>query len=195
LSKSLWSGNRPKTDSEAKQRLCEAALACISHNGLGKTTMSDIAKKAGVARPTLYKHFKSKIEIFFAAIDHVAFNFTLQVVEHAREFGTYEERVIETIIFVVTELPQHKDLSLVLNHECAVALRGRAFSGEDTRVFLQLTAEPLIELRPDLAEQGCDITEVMSRVALSMILFPGKYASDHEGLRQMIKRRILPGLL
>lgn len=172
-----------------------AALDCITYHGFAKTTMSDIAKEAGVTRPTLYKHYKSKIEIFFSAIDHVALNFTLQVMEHAREFDSYEERVIEMIIFVVTELPQHKGLSLVLNNECSMALRGRAFSSEDTMVFLQMTAEPLIELRPDLAEQGCDITEIMSRFAISMIVFPGKYATDHDSLRQLIRRRVLPGIL
>lgn len=195
MSQSLWSGNRPKDDAEARQRLCEAALNCVRLHGLSKTTMSDIAREAGVARPTLYKHFKSKIEIFYAAIDHVAFSFTLQVVEHAKEFDSYEERLIETIIFVVTELPQHESLSLVLNDECAVVLRGRAFSGEDTQVFLNMTAEPLIALRPDLADQGAEITEIMSRFALSMILFPGRYATDHASLRELIKRRLLPGLM
>ena len=194
MSQSIWSGNRPKTENEARQRLCEAALICVRNNGLGKTTMSDIAKQAGVARPTLYKHFKSKIEIFFAAIDDVAFNFAGQVLEHAREFATFDERVVEMVIFVITELPQHKNLSLVLNDECAVALRDRAFSGEATLIFLQMTAEPLLELRPALAEQATEITEIMSRFSLSMILFPGKYANDHDKLRALIQRRLLPGL-
>ena len=194
MSNSLWSGNRPKNDTEAKLRLCEAALECIKLRGLERTTMSDIAKEAGVARPTLYKHFKSKTEIFFAAIDSVAFFFTESVVANAREFSTYEERVIETIIFVVTRLPQHRYLSLVLEHECAAALRERAFLDEATLIFSQMTAEPLIEIRPDLKDQGVEITETMSRFALSLILFPGKYANDTDGLRELIRKRILPGL-
>ena len=71
MSKPLWSGNRPKTDSEAKVRLCEAALKCIKRIGFEKTSMSDIAQEAGISRPTLYKHYKNKLEIFFAAIDWV----------------------------------------------------------------------------------------------------------------------------
>jgi len=195
LSKSLWSGNRPKSDAEARLRLCEAALETIKRNGLAKATMSDIAKKAGVARPTLYKHFKSKIEIFFSAIDMVALSFAESVVDHAREFATVEERIIETIIYVVTELPRHRHLSLVLNNECAEALRARAFSDEETLVFSKMTAGPLIEIRPDLEDQGIEITEVMSRFSISIIQFPGRYSTDHEGLRKLIKKRILPGLI
>ncbi len=195
MSKSLWSGNRPKTDAEAKGRLCEAALDCVKRNGFDKTTMSDIAREAGVARPTLYKHFKSKTEIFFASIDSVAFTFAESVVDHAKKFATIEDRIIETIIFVVTELPKHQYLSLVLENECATVLRARAFSDDETLVFSQMTAGPLIEIRPDLADQGVEISEIMSRFSISVILFPGKYSSDHEGLRRLIRKRILPGLI
>lgn len=195
MSKSLWSGNRPKSDAEAKLRLCEAALECIIRSGLEKTTMSDIAKQAGVARPTLYKHFKSKTEILFAAIDSAAFIFAESVVDHAKKFATVEDRIIETIIFTFTELPQHRHLSLVLDNECATALRARAFSDDATLVFSQMVADPLIEVRPDLKDQGVEIAEVMSRFVMSIILFPGSYSSDLDGLRKLIKKRILPGLI
>ncbi|MBK8289208.1 MAG: helix-turn-helix transcriptional regulator [Cellvibrionales bacterium] len=46
MSKSLWSGNRPKTDQDAKGRLCEAALECLMRHGFDKTTMSEIVKQA-----------------------------------------------------------------------------------------------------------------------------------------------------
>jgi AcrR family transcriptional regulator len=172
-----------------------AALECIKRNGLEKTTMSDIAKEAGIARPTLYKHFKSKQAMLFTGIDTVAFNFAEAVVERANQFNTLDERIVETIVYVVQELPTHRYLSLVLDNECALALRDRAFSHEATEIFSEMTAAPLIEVRPDLADQGLEISEIMSRFAISMILFPGKYASDLGGLRDLIKLRILPGLV
>lgn len=195
MSKSLWSGNRPKSDAEAKLRLCEAALECIKRTDFEKTTMSEIAKEAGVARPTLYKHFKNKNEVFFAAIDSAALIFAESVVDHAKRFSTFEERVIETIVFVVAELPQHRHLSLVLNNECAEALRKRAFYDDATLIFSEMTSGPLIEIRPDIKDQGIEISEVMSRFAISIILFPGRYSSDFEGLRELIRKRILPGLI
>lgn len=195
MSQSLWSGKRPKDDIEAKARLCKAALDCIKRIGLDKTTMSDIAKEAGIARPTLYKHFKSKNEIFFEAIDLAAFGFTESVVNHAKSFTSFEDRVTETIVYVVNELPRHEYLSLVLDNECAAALRSRAFADKATLIFSEMTSAPLIEVRPELKKQGIEISEIMSRFALSMILFPGKYADDPRALRKLIKKRILPGLL
>jgi AcrR family transcriptional regulator len=195
LSSSLWSGNRPKNEHEAANRVCKAALECLRRVGLEKTSMSDIAREAGISRPTLYKYFKSKDEVFFAAIDIEAHTFAESVVKHAKEFSTIEERIVETIIYVVEELPKDKSLSFVLNHDLAGALRDRAFSDEATLVFSQMTAVPLIEIRPDLADQGLEMSEIMSRFAISMILFPGKYSTDYDGLRRLIKKHILPGLI
>lgn len=195
LSNSLWSGNRPGTDEEAKSRLCEAALECLIRHGFEKTSMSDIAKEAGIARPTLYKHFKSKADILIAAIDWQAFRFAEAVMQHARQFDTIEKRICETIIYVVIELPKHRYLSLVLKGECYEVLRARAFSDEATEIFSTMTSAPLIEIRPDLKDKEVELSEIMSRFAISLIQFPGKYAGDHDALEALIKRRLLPGLL
>ena len=180
---------------DTRSKVCTAALDCLLKLGYERTNMSDIARTTGIARPTLYKYFKSKNEVFFAAIDQVAYNFAESVVSHARTFDTLEERIIETIVYVVEEMPKNPYLALVLKDDTASALRERAFSDDATLVFSEMTSEPLIEISPHLEEQGVEISEMMSRFALSMILFPGKYADDIEGLRALIKRRVLPGLV
>lgn len=195
MSSSLWSGHRPKSDEEAKGRLCEAALECLLRHGYEKTSMSDIAKEAGIARPTLYKHFKSKTEILFTAIDLQAYAFAESVAAHARQFNTIEDRIIETILYVVTEMPKHRYLSLVLKSEFNEVLRARAFSDEATQIFSKITSAPLVEIRPDLKVQEIEISEMMSRFAISLIQFPGRYSHERDELSRLIKRRILPGLL
>jgi hypothetical protein len=82
-----------------------------------------------------------------------------------------------------------------LDNECATALRARTFSDDATLVFSQMVAGPLVEVRPDLEDQGIEIAELMSSFAMSMILFPGRYSIGHEGLRKLIRQRILPGLI
>ncbi|MBW2274796.1 MAG: TetR/AcrR family transcriptional regulator [Deltaproteobacteria bacterium] len=163
--------------------------------GFARASMSDIAKEAGVTRPTLYKHFNSKNSAFIAAIDAVADGFAHAVAEHASRLDTVEERIIDMILFVVKELPRHETLSLVLVPECSVVLAERAFSEERPLELSRITAAPIIELRPDLRSEGEEIAEVMSRLAISLILFPGRFKSSGEELRDFIRRRLLPGLL
>ncbi len=192
---SAWSGNPPSDESEARARLCDATLRCIARVGLPKTSMSDIAKEAGVTRPTLYKYFNSKTAAFIAAIDGVALEFAHAVARHASRFDTAEERIIETILFVVKRFPRHKHLSLVLNPECSVVLEERAFSAERPLELSRIAVAPVVELRPDLCPQSEEIAEVMSRFAISLILFPGRFKSSGEDLRDFIRRRLLPGLV
>ncbi len=195
MGKSGWSGNPPRDEGEARARLCEATLRCVARNGLVKTSVSDIAKEAGVTRPTLYKHFDGKNSAFIAAIDAVALEFAHSVAKHATRFDTIEERITEMIIFVVKKLPRHKYLSLVLNPESSVVLGERAFSEERPLELSRIVIAPVIELRPDLRPQAEEIAEVMSRLAISLILFPGRFKSSGKGLREFIGRRLLPGLL
>lgn len=195
MSKSAWSGNPPRDESEARARLCEAALRCIARTGFPKTSMGDIAKEAGVSRPTLYKYFNSKTSAFIAAIDAVALVFTHSVAKYVSGFDTVEERIIEMIIFVVKKFPRHKYLSLVLDPECFAVFEERAFSEERPRELSRIVIAPVVELRPDLRPEGEEIAEVMSRFAISLILFRGRFKSSGEDLREFIRRRLLPGLL
>lgn len=49
---------------KTKRAIFEAAIKVFSLNGYSRATMDDIAFSAGVAKGTLYYHFKSKEEIF-----------------------------------------------------------------------------------------------------------------------------------
>ena len=48
--------------------MIESALILFSEQGYDKTSTSDIAKKAGVAEGTVYKQFKNKKALLYAAI-------------------------------------------------------------------------------------------------------------------------------
>ncbi|HNN48194.1 MAG TPA: TetR family transcriptional regulator, partial [Marmoricola sp.] len=43
-----WGGNPPESDAAARQRIIDAAAACIDRHGVAKTTLSDVAQELGV---------------------------------------------------------------------------------------------------------------------------------------------------
>ncbi len=195
MSRAIWSGNPPSDDNEAKLRLGQAALRCVINLGLEKTTMSAIAIEAGVTRPTLYKHFKNKIEAMIFAIDAAGLEFAQAIEEFASKFDSAEERIIETVIFVFEELPRQKYLSVALESDLSEALGERAFAEEASLAFARIAIGPVIEMRPDLREDGEEMAEVMARFGISLIEFPGRFKDSQEALRAFIKRRLIPGLL
>lgn len=47
-----------------KERILQEALILFAQNGYIATSMNDIAKKLNITKPALYKHYKSKQDIF-----------------------------------------------------------------------------------------------------------------------------------
>ncbi len=51
--------------------MLDVALETFARSGLEATTMDDIAREAGVTKPLLYQHFKSKRALFLELLDDV----------------------------------------------------------------------------------------------------------------------------
>jgi AcrR family transcriptional regulator len=55
---------KPLQDSAKRQLILEAGLIQFAQFGLRKTSMQEIAERAGISRASLYSYFKNKDEIF-----------------------------------------------------------------------------------------------------------------------------------
>jgi AcrR family transcriptional regulator len=63
-----------KTKEEAertRQNILDAALAVFNRKGFVRSTLSDIAKEAGITRGAIYWHFKDKANLFQALSDDI----------------------------------------------------------------------------------------------------------------------------
>jgi AcrR family transcriptional regulator len=54
----------------ASGRLTEAAMALFAERGYAKTTVEDIAARAGLTERTFFNHFADKREVLFAGSEH-----------------------------------------------------------------------------------------------------------------------------
>jgi AcrR family transcriptional regulator len=57
---------------ETRRRITEAAIELHGSVGPARTTMSAVAKRAGVERRTLYRHFPTEADLFAACSTHYA---------------------------------------------------------------------------------------------------------------------------
>jgi len=63
---------KPRLPAASRRRqLLDVALETFARSGLDATTMDDIAHAAGVTKPLLYQHFKSKRALFLELLDDV----------------------------------------------------------------------------------------------------------------------------
>ncbi|MFF0228487.1 TetR/AcrR family transcriptional regulator [Streptomyces sp. NPDC004629] len=64
----------PKQDRSraTRQRLLEAAVACLAEHGWAGSTVSVVAERAGVSRGAAQHHFRTREDLFTAAVEYVA---------------------------------------------------------------------------------------------------------------------------
>ncbi|MEO0592630.1 MAG: TetR/AcrR family transcriptional regulator [Myxococcota bacterium] len=54
--------------SDRPREILEAAFACFSELGYERTTLDDLARRAGVSKPLIYKYFECKEQLFEAVL-------------------------------------------------------------------------------------------------------------------------------
>ena len=63
---------RAQAEEETRRRITEAAVELHGTVGPANTTVTDVAKGAGVSRMTVYKHFPTEVDLFTACSSHWA---------------------------------------------------------------------------------------------------------------------------
>ncbi len=59
-----------KSNSNMKENILNVAIKLITKNGIKNTSLSDIAKSAGISKGTLYYHYSSKDDLIFDIADN-----------------------------------------------------------------------------------------------------------------------------
>ncbi|RAS80648.1 TetR family transcriptional regulator [Priestia endophytica] len=102
-----------KSDDKYK-RILQASIEVISEKGLHKASISEIAKKAGIAQGTFYLYFKSKHDLIPAIADYLL-TLTLKSVQEEVKEGESFWNTLKVLIadtFKITE--KHKDIIVLV---------------------------------------------------------------------------------
>jgi AcrR family transcriptional regulator len=189
-----WSGDPPESDEQARQRLIAAALCCAEAKGLGRTTIADIARQAGVTRPTVYTHFEDRHALFQTAFSQAATRMMVNAHRAMRRRGSAGERAVEAVAHFVLELPKDPCLRLTLTAEGLGEFTSRALLDGGAMPSARAILEPVFESAPELEPHAEEVTEVTVRFALSLLAVPGPRARTPRQLRAFLRRRLLPSI-
>jgi AcrR family transcriptional regulator len=84
---------RAQRQKETRQRIIDATIDLHKTIGASQTTISEIAKRAGVGRVTVYRHFPDEETLFYACSGHYFAQHPFPNVEHWREIADPLERL------------------------------------------------------------------------------------------------------
>lgn len=92
-----------------EQRILTAAIEAAAIHGVRRLSVSDVALRAGVSRPTLYKHYPSKDALVAGVVAHEARVFVEAVVAATEPFED-PRRAIEVAIVTTLRLAREHPL-------------------------------------------------------------------------------------
>ncbi|MEU4811959.1 TetR/AcrR family transcriptional regulator [Nocardia fluminea] len=186
---------KPVTDGE---KLLDGALSAFLDFGIKRTSMGEIARRAGISPATLYRRYESKNELVEAVGVREAQRYVTDIDERVRAVTEPGDQLVEIFVAFVTTIAGNELLRRLLSTEPEIILPrlttdagpilavGRAYLAEKLRE-LQASA-PVPEFDADL------VAEVMARLALSLALTPDGLIplDDAEAGREFARRTLLP---
>ncbi|WP_369810527.1 TetR/AcrR family transcriptional regulator [Guptibacillus hwajinpoensis] len=127
---SLLTGGESGELTDKQKRIVEAAIEMFSEKGFAASSTSEIAKRAGVAEGTIFRHYKTKKELLLAIVTPVMGNlvapFIVKDLEKVleKDYEFYEEfleamvrnrqafiqKHLPIVRILVQEIPFHEEL-------------------------------------------------------------------------------------
>ncbi|WP_327096738.1 TetR/AcrR family transcriptional regulator [Nocardia vinacea] len=185
---------KPVSDGE---NLLESALSAFLDFGIKRTSMGEIARRAGISPATLYRRFESKNDLVEAVSVREAQRFVAEIDKRVQKVDGVEEQLIEIFVAVITAIAGNELLRRLLRTEPDLILpRLTTEAGPIIAVGRTYLAEKLRELRSG-ADDDFDfelVAEIMARLALSLALTPDGLIpiDDVAAGRNFARRTLLP---
>lgn len=102
---------------ETRRRILEAAVEAASVHGVARLSMSDVARTAGLSRPTLYRYFASRDELFAAALLSETQALVAQVVAELVDVDDPREAIERGILATLRLTREHSLLDRIVRTE------------------------------------------------------------------------------
>jgi TetR/AcrR family transcriptional regulator, repressor for uid operon len=174
---------------ESLDRILDAAYARMLEQGLRRLTMDDVARRAGLARVTLYRRFPRKRDLIEAVITRELHRFLRAFEQAVAPLPTMADRVVEGFALTLRLARGHPLLSKLLATEPGTVLP-----------LVTLQAGPYLAVtRAYLARhlgtpESDALAETFIRVTLSFVLIPDSAIplGNDEDTRAYARRHLVP---
>ncbi|MEV3920073.1 TetR/AcrR family transcriptional regulator [Actinomadura coerulea] len=178
-------------------RILDAALAEFETYGLRRVSVEDVAKRAGVARTTIYRRFTNKEQLVQAVILRECRRFLTAIADATEDLATPEDAVVEGFVVGLRNARTHPLMTRVLQSEPEAFLPQLSMNGGAVMLAARdILADRLRRARPGGAEDHDTVAEVLLRLAISLLLVPGGGLTlDDENATRTFARNYLTRML
>ena len=102
----------------SRERILEAAYACVARYGLAKTTMEDVAREARLSRATVYRYFpRGKDQLVAEVVSWEAGRFFERLTRAVAVHTELADVLEEALLFAHRAVEEHEVLQKILETE------------------------------------------------------------------------------
>lgn len=191
---------KTETEDPTARRILDAALGQFTVFGLRRSSMDDVAKRAGVSRVTVYRRFGTKDALVEQTLLRENSRFFQRLDQAVAALPTMEERVVEGFVVALRHTRAHPLFGGLLRLEPEVVLPyltvhgGSSLAATVDYLTGHLRRAQQAEGRP--GDDPRPVAELMVRVAVSFLLNPASCIEmDDEDQARAFARRYLAPLL
>lgn len=158
---------RRKRRPERRDEILDAAVDLFYERGYQATSLDEVGSAVGIAGPSIYRHFGSKLEILDAALHRGGEHVMRKVAEVAAAGGSPEVVLEQLARDLVVAVMQRPKLSVVVTRERHhIPLESRDWWERSYRLMTEEWVHVLRRVRPDLDDEQARFAV---RLVLSMI--------------------------
>ncbi len=126
-----------------RSRLLEIAREVFAESGYAAASLSDIARRAGIRKASLFHHFSSKQALYLEAVSEIVLGLQRYIVEAKRTDGRYTARLDRLAELVVRFLGTHRSAARLLLREL---VEGGPFLTSPQAAAVQATLDATVGL-------------------------------------------------
>lgn len=180
---------KPEEAERIRERILDAATACLLAEGLDARLHTMIAERAGISRPTVYKYVGDQAAIVTAVLDRELDQFFGAVVPILRTSDDLETHLIDAIVFVVDYARAHVLLQKALSEYPELILpvltTGSGPLVERVVALFEAQLGRALDRTGSRSLTPREVAEWMYRIVVSLIATP-TIGLDRDGTRRYV---------
>jgi AcrR family transcriptional regulator len=182
----------------SRERLHEAAYACIARYGLAKTPMEDVAREAGLSRATLYRHFpQGKDQLVREVVAWEANRFFMRLTGAVARHVDLADTLEAALLFAHRAVEEHEVLQKILETEPERLLP--VLTTESGRLLALVKQFLALAMQRTTIRDGVDpdaAADYLARMVLSHIGGQGGWdLTDPSAVRELVRTQLLAGVV
>ena len=188
----------PTRQTNSYERVVRAAYKCFERYGVERTSIEDIAREAGVTRPTVYRYFRGKIQIVDLISAEESRKVNAEVRKQLVRGQPFADLVTDALVLVVRIAIENPYVRRILSYREFEA-EAESSTSEVHRLHREWWG-PLLEHAAERGELAADIDidEILVWITLTQRMLLTRLESgpmEDAELRRLIRRFVVRPLL